>query len=99
MTRRPKAPPPGEAASDDLSAELRATFGSNLRAARERAGMSLQAVASQVGSDAGYVSRIERGGINVTFGTAARLAQAVGADVRDLLGLCHGSRPRKSPRS
>lgn len=79
-----------------MSAELRETFGTNLRAAREAAGLSLAAVASRAGSDATHISLIERGQINVTFGSAAKLAAAVAADLRDLLGLCHG--PRKPGR-
>lgn len=98
VTRRPKAPPE-PAAGEDMSAELRQTFGANLRAAREAAGLSLQAVADKIGLGTAHISKIERGMINITFGSAAKLAQAVGSDLRDLLGLCHGSGgPKKGSR-
>jgi ribosome-binding protein aMBF1 (putative translation factor) len=93
VTRRPKA----SLGADPVAVALRETFGTNLKAARERAGLSQQSVADQIATDIGHVSRIESGKVNVTLGTATRLAQAVGADVRDLLGLCSGKPTKKPP--
>ena len=84
MTRRPQTPPPK---AEDLSAELRVTFGANFRAARIAVGISQQEVAAKTGMGQGQISRIESGATNITFDTATKLAAAVGADVRDLLGL------------
>lgn len=58
--------------------------------------MSQRAVAELIGSDAAYVSRIEAGRINITIAFAAKLAAAVRADVRELIGLCSG-KPTKEP--
>lgn len=97
VTRRPK-PPPEPSDSEDMSAELRATFGANFKAARLAAGVSQEAVADSAGLGRAHISRIEAGSINITLETASKLAVAVGADARDLLGLCGGGRPKKNRR-
>jgi transcriptional regulator with XRE-family HTH domain len=67
------------------SAELRKTFGANLRAAREKAGMTQAQLAEMTGHNRAYVSHVERGVHNITIETMAGLAGTVGLDVADLL--------------
>lgn len=82
--------------TEGLAKELQSAFGSNLRAARERADLTQQQVAEQLGHIAGrgqsYISEIEAGRINLTIETMAELAAIVGSDVRALLG----RKPHKS---
>lgn len=51
-----------------------------LREVRKAAGLTLDRVASLVGTTAATVSRIERRRIGMTFAAASRLAEALGVD-------------------
>jgi transcriptional regulator with XRE-family HTH domain len=77
-------------AGDDRSAELRALFGANLRRARQKADLTQEDVRARTGIRQHYVSEVENGAHNVTLGTMASLADAVGVEVRHLL------RPRRT---
>jgi transcriptional regulator with XRE-family HTH domain len=55
-----------------------ANVGLELRAARERTGLSQTALAERLAVSAGYVSNLEAGRSNPTVGTLARLASAMG---------------------
>ena len=78
---------PRRASADIAAAKLRTNFGANLRAARERAGMTQAAVSAASGIDANSISRTELGTGNLTMDVAVRLAAAVRTDLNDLLGL------------
>lgn len=64
---------------------LRALFGSNLKAARIKAGLSQKDLGAAVGIAQAYVSQVEAGGRNIGLDLAEALAGAVGKSVRDLL--------------
>lgn len=81
-------------ADDDL-----AGFGERVRAARERLGMGQVALADQVGTDAGSVSRWERGkGFPQTL-QLARLAQVLGESLDHLVLGGAGKAPAVMPRA
>ena len=60
-------------------------FASNLRRLRIATGFSQEALAERAGLHRTYVSSIERGERNVSLENIFRLAEALGADPRDLL--------------
>ena len=76
MTKRPSEPP-----LDSLQSQ----FGANLRAARERLGMSQDQLSEASGHTRAHIYRIESGRANITFDTAQSLATVVGATVIELL--------------
>jgi len=76
--------------TDDTSANLHVLFGENLRRARLKANLSQAEVAARSGMGQPYISEIETGVRDLTLGTMASVARAVGTDVRTLL-----KRPRK----
>ena len=53
-------------------------FGRHLREAREQAGLSQAEVARRLGMTQSYVSRVERGGQNITLSACEAFARAVG---------------------
>lgn len=63
----------------------RSTLARNLRAARERLGLSQEALADAAGLHRTYVGSVERGERNVSIDNIARLASALGLDPADLL--------------
>jgi len=63
----------------------RATFGANLRAAREHAGLTQEALAHLADFHPTEVNRIERGRRNPGLITILRLATALGIPPGDLL--------------
>jgi ribosome-binding protein aMBF1 (putative translation factor) len=67
------------------SAELRKTFGQNLREARQQAGLTQLQIAEAAGRERSYISDVERGLHNITMDTMVELAHVVGRDVTDLL--------------
>jgi len=73
-------------------ADIVATFGGNLRAARLKMNMSQTDLAHAAGLLQQYVSLVESGKQNVTLITAVALANAVNRDVTTLLGR---PRPRR----
>lgn len=82
---------PGARFADGQAVELRVLFGSNFRAARQKAGLTQRDVEARTGIKQHYVSQIESGKQNPTLGTMAALAWSVGRDVIALL------RPPRAP--
>lgn len=64
---------------------LQKQFGANLRAARERLGLTQEQLAAKAGLDRGHVNQIESGRQNASLATVEALAQAVGIPVHALM--------------
>lgn len=64
---------------------LAQTFGQNVRRIRQEKGMTLEALADEVGLAYTYVGQIERGQRNPTLGVVERVAGVLGVDPLDLL--------------
>lgn len=60
--------------------------GGNVKQARERAGVSQEELARQLGISVFTVSRIERGAVGVSVRRLRELAQALGVTAGSLLG-------------
>ena len=75
MARKPALPPEDDA-EDPFAARLQASFGRNVRAARQKAGLTQADLATRSGLRQDDVSRIEAGQVNVTLRTMAKLARA-----------------------
>lgn len=65
--------------------DVRRALGKNLRQAREREGLTQEAVAERSGVHPTEVSRIESGKRDPRIATVEALAEAVGVSVSDLL--------------
>lgn len=76
---------PGAKFAVGHAAELRILFGSNFRAARQKAGLTQRDIEAVTGIKQHYVSQIESGKQNPTLGTIAALALSVNKDVIALL--------------
>jgi transcriptional regulator with XRE-family HTH domain len=74
-----KARPRGQAAA------IQRTLGQNVHALREGAGMSQEELAARSDVSRGYISRIEKGRVNVTLSTLVRLARVLSVSAVDLL--------------
>jgi transcriptional regulator with XRE-family HTH domain len=61
------------------------TFGLNVRRVRLDKGLTLEALADEVGLAYTYVGQIERGQRNPTLGVVERIAAALGVGALDLL--------------
>jgi transcriptional regulator with XRE-family HTH domain len=79
-------------ADDHAQHNIVAAFGTNLKAARLKMGLTQAELAEAAGLLQQYVSLVESGKQNVTLTTAAALAKVVNKDVRVLL-----ARPRPRP--
>ncbi len=77
----------------------RAALAAQLRAVRERRGLTQEALAERAGMDRSYVSGIERGRHNVPLDTICRLAWALGMEVRDLLAVPAAARRGKGRKT
>jgi transcriptional regulator with XRE-family HTH domain len=64
---------------------LAQVFGANVRRLRQERGLSIEALADQVGLAYTYVGQIERGARNPTLGVVERFAGALGTDAISLL--------------
>ena len=64
---------------------LHAAFGARLREARVRRGMSQDELAADSGLHRAYIGGVERGERNPSLTSIARLADAVGVPVGDLM--------------
>lgn len=64
---------------------LAQTFGQNVRRVRQGKGMTLEALADEVGLAYTYVGQIERGQRNPTLGVVERIAAILGVDAVKLL--------------
>lgn len=60
-------------------------FGQNVRRVRQEKGMTLEALAHEVGLAYTYVGQIERGTRNPTLDVVERIAKALGAAPLELL--------------
>ena len=80
-----KRPDPVEQAGDVPSVKLQDRFGRNLRALRNKLGLSQRDMAKASGIAQTDISLIERGQVNLTVGTMERLAKAVDRDAMNLL--------------
>lgn len=73
---------PRRTTSDPVAEE----FGAAVRAARERRGETLETVARRIPRlDPAYLAAVERGNHAVSIVTAARLAEALGMKLSDLV--------------
>ena len=60
-------------------------FGANVRRLRQERGLSIEALADEVGLAYTYVGQIERGTRNPTLGVVERFARAFGVEPLELL--------------
>lgn len=60
-------------------------LGQRLRAARQARGLSQEGLANESGLHRTYVSSVERGQRNPTFGTLLKLSKALHMDLGDLV--------------
>lgn len=65
-------------------ADIRARFGARLREVRLAKGISQEALAEEADLHRTYVSSVERGERNVSLVNIARLATALGVEIREL---------------
>jgi transcriptional regulator with XRE-family HTH domain len=56
-----------------------------IRAFRERAGLSMQALAERAGTSAPQINKLEKGDRKLTVDWMIRLGRALGADPKDLM--------------
>jgi transcriptional regulator with XRE-family HTH domain len=66
-------------------------FGANVRRLRQARGMSIEALADEVGLAYTYVGQIERGRRNPTLSVVERFAAVFGVDPRDMFDEGTGS--------
>jgi transcriptional regulator with XRE-family HTH domain len=79
MGRRPAKP------ADPVPADLRIVFGTNVKAARLAAGLSLRELSKLIGGSTSYLLQTERGTANVTLEMVMTLARALGQDPNEML--------------
>ena len=78
---------PRKVSTDEICPDdLQALFGRNFQIARQKKNLTLRDVAAATGMVISSISRIERGGTNLTIETMKRLAAVVGVDARELMG-------------
>jgi DNA-binding XRE family transcriptional regulator len=82
---QPRPKPRGVRRSGATPADLQIIFGENVKAARERHGMSQREFSEQTGFTQQYLSLVETGQKNLTLLTMMTLAQAVGETVSEML--------------
>ena len=63
----------------------RLVFGNNLRACRERSGLTQEELARRMGCTQAYISQIEQPDARPTLGTLQKVAEAVGCPISDLV--------------
>lgn len=87
MPVRPKPTPRPGRPKGSLSLDLgiAEVFGKHARARREKAGLSQEALALEVGLERSYLSRLERGKNQPTLLALLKLAKGLGCDVAELL--------------
>jgi transcriptional regulator with XRE-family HTH domain len=76
------------------SDELSRNIGSKISELRKQKSLTQQGLATLVQATVQWISRVERGQENLTLGTLAKVANALGVKVVDLFGA-----PKLSPRS
>ena len=73
----------------------RLQFGVNLRAERQRCGLSQEALAHLSGLHRTFVGSVERGERNISFDNIVKLAKALGVEPADLMRMEPGQRKTK----
>ena len=63
----------------------RLVFGNNIRACRERSGLTQEELAKRLGCTQSYISQIEHPDARPTLGTLQKVAEALGCPVGDLV--------------
>ena len=63
----------------------RLVFGNNIRACRERTGLTQEELAKRIGCTQSYISQIEQPDARPTLGTLQKVAEALGCPVSDLV--------------
>ncbi len=71
--------------SGDRNPDVKVVFGQRLRETRLKRGLAQERLAELAGLDRTYISKIEKGERNISLVTAARLARALGVDMKELL--------------
>ena len=82
---RKRIMPPEDDEDKQASAEMQAAFGRNVKAARQKAGLTQTDLAERSGISRVDISRIEGGQINVTLRTMRKLAEAFEVRVSEML--------------
>jgi len=77
--------------------QLAQTFGQNVRRVRQEKGLTLEALADEVGLAYTYVGQIERGRRNPTLDVVERLALVLGVDALELLSAPSDGESAKAP--
>lgn len=72
-----------------MEGKLQRIVGANLRAYRERKGLSQEAFAEALHLHRTYMGSVERGERNLTLRTVEKLAEMLGVDPLDLLTQSH----------
>lgn len=67
------------------TSSAREVFARNLRRARRLKDLTQETLALDAGVPRGYLSRVERGTINISIDNADALARAIGIPLRDLV--------------
>ena len=67
--------------------DLQKTVGRNLRAYRLERGLSQEAFADQLGVHRTYMGGVERGERNLTLKSLEKMAEQIGVEARELLGV------------
>jgi transcriptional regulator with XRE-family HTH domain len=65
--------------------EVARTVGSQIRKARQQAGLTQAQLGAKAGLTQSYIFEMEAGGANITLKTLAKMASVLGMDARDLL--------------
>ena len=68
-----------------MEGDLQRTLGRNLRAYRERLGISQEKLAEQLGYNRTYIGSIEQGKRNLSLRSVEHLAEQLGVEPRELL--------------
>lgn len=66
--------------------DLQRAVGNNLRAYRQKRGLSQEAFAEVLGVHRTYMGGLERGERNLTLRSLERIADRLGVEVRELMG-------------
>lgn len=69
----------------DRKTKLQISFGENVRAMRLKMDLSQEGLADLAGLHFTYVSSLERGERNVSIANIAKIAKALGCQMRDLM--------------
>lgn len=81
-----------------MEGDLQRRLGANLRALRQKRGLSQEALADALGIHRTYIGGLERGERNVTLRTVERLAAQLEVDASSLLAAPPGGRRTRSRR-